>query len=391
MRLSALRSAEMDYILSDLAKVKLKASVRLALEEAASMLALLAMSFDQAKQVLGFPPEASPTTEEVQKAWKKLAMQHHPDRGGDQEKMKEVNVAKDILEGKQRPDRLPPPPSPGAPPPTSYGRPDSPPKKHVVTIEEATRPFASQLDDVEWLFRTDRQKSKGTYYGDESSKTDMAYAAVGKKPDGSLIILGLRNETYEAYFVGGGAGSDVWTAKLSKADGSLLKNPASLTSKVKAAISSTGFGGVFNHKVVDAQGAKLLDMFKRGITGTSSTMSLKNWLVQSGQVEGNDPSVASRKMVIEIAVPRGPHEDDTTTELIVNGKKEKLSFSDEEKMRRANAFGAIFGPRYDYGAKKSLTRLKNGKKIMTWMLAKLTDISKEAREALTKAIGDPAV
>lgn len=63
---------------------------------------LLAMSLDQAKRVLGFPPQVQPTPEEVQKAWRQLAFQHHPDRGGDPDKMVEINVAKDVLEGKGR-------------------------------------------------------------------------------------------------------------------------------------------------------------------------------------------------------------------------------------------------------------------------------------------------
>lgn len=86
---------------------------------------LLAMSMGEAKQILGFPPSASPSTEEVTKAYKAKAFQNHPDRGGDPAKMVEINVAKDVLlgggsnarPGRPQPPREPAPPPPPPPPP----------------------------------------------------------------------------------------------------------------------------------------------------------------------------------------------------------------------------------------------------------------------------------
>jgi curved DNA-binding protein len=50
--------------------------------------------------ILGVPRSASP--EEIKKAYKKLAMKHHPDRGGDSAKFKEINEAYSTLSDPQK-------------------------------------------------------------------------------------------------------------------------------------------------------------------------------------------------------------------------------------------------------------------------------------------------
>lgn len=68
---------------------------------------LLAMTTDEALVVLGLPP--NPSAEQVNKAYKVKVFENHPDRGGSNERMVEVNVAKEILEGK-RPQSFEPKP-----------------------------------------------------------------------------------------------------------------------------------------------------------------------------------------------------------------------------------------------------------------------------------------
>ena len=51
-------------------------------------------------KILGLPKFAS--TDEIKKAYRKLAMECHPDRGGDEERMKKINVAYQILSEKKK-------------------------------------------------------------------------------------------------------------------------------------------------------------------------------------------------------------------------------------------------------------------------------------------------
>jgi curved DNA-binding protein len=51
-------------------------------------------------QTLGLDQNATP--EQIKKAYRSLAMKHHPDRGGDQAKFKEVSVAYDTLSDPQK-------------------------------------------------------------------------------------------------------------------------------------------------------------------------------------------------------------------------------------------------------------------------------------------------
>jgi molecular chaperone DnaJ len=57
------------------------------------------MSKDYYK-VLGIEKNAS--KEEIKKAYRKLALKYHPDRGGDQEKFKEINEAYQILSNTEK-------------------------------------------------------------------------------------------------------------------------------------------------------------------------------------------------------------------------------------------------------------------------------------------------
>lgn len=58
------------------------------------------MTMNDHYQTLGVSPTA--TDEEIKKAYRSLAMKHHPDRGGDQAKFKDISAAYDTLSDAQK-------------------------------------------------------------------------------------------------------------------------------------------------------------------------------------------------------------------------------------------------------------------------------------------------
>ena len=61
-----------------------------------------AMNEEQARKLLGLPLDY--TAEDIKHSHKQLALQHHPDKGGSVEDMKQLNIAKDVLLERRKPD-----------------------------------------------------------------------------------------------------------------------------------------------------------------------------------------------------------------------------------------------------------------------------------------------
>lgn len=82
--------------------------------------------------VLGLPNDPRPACPDfVKKAHAQLAMQWHPDKGGNNEVMQLINAALDKLRGTSAPPPPPPPPPPATPPP-------APPAGNVPHGQRAT-------------------------------------------------------------------------------------------------------------------------------------------------------------------------------------------------------------------------------------------------------------
>jgi len=351
---------------------------------------MLSMSLENAKVTLGFPPDANPTPEEIQKAWRTMAFKVHPDRGGTNERMVEVNVAKDVLEGKQRPTYERPAPSspsqePGwaAPPGGWSSQPQrEPAKKQEVTWEEA-KSKAGIPGGVEWKFVTD--PASGGYSSDEHMRRTTGYVFYGQT-DQKHVFLAVENLSKEDYYIGAEPGINIWSMRsfeYPRKEGEVLQ-PAWLYGNIVKAFKNFQYvEKKFNSKVTPIPEGWILH--QRLPPGKE--VSLKHWLVNSGLVSGDDPSVAGRKNVVEITFKQkglGETEKEWFM-LTINGRDYDLSPSDSKKFMLPNRYRGvatlIFGDYFYSDSKKMLTRIPAAKKVklFTWMSRNLNDLPPEAK------------
>jgi len=361
---------------------------------------MISMSMEDAKTTLGFPPGSDPTSSEIKDAYLQKVKILHPDVGGDLEQMKALNVAKDILEGKARPtyDRRP------SDPETQTTR-WQPPKEKKITFEEAVSK-GSIPSGVQWLFVTPMQRGP-SWSSDESSRGDSTFVAYGRTEQ-QHVFVGARHYTRHDYYLGGTNNEDIWIVQsieipIRAEEG---KTPSWLYGNVLKALKNMGFSGRYNSKVIDAQGWKLNDRLPAG-----SDISIKNWLVNSGQVEGDDSSVAGRKHVVGLITNRSftekpgfyeeahnpgnfrdgkYHGDYYNITLDLDGRLYELSEKDFHRFSSVRLGGkkllnVIFGDYHYDGSKKQLTRIKTGKKVLGWMAENLIDLPNEAIEILKAA------
>lgn len=363
---------------------------------------IIAMSMEEAKVLLGFPPDSRPSSGDIKSAYRQKALDAHPDRGGDEEAMKALNAARDILEGRQRPsyDRGPEPPAGGAGTWT-------PPKKNEISFEEA-KSKAGIPSGVDWLFVTPSQSGRG-WSSDESSMSDRCFVAYGRTKR-QHVFVAARHYTRSDYFVGGTNNEDLWKIESSEytIKGDEGTNPAWLYRNVLKALKEVGFKGKFNSKVLDAK-----DWHFKTRLPTGSATSIKHWLVNSEQVSGDAAAVSNRKHVIEIKAEqtrdenkRGFYPEPKTRgnfwdgrywgdywkiTLVINGRAHELDKDDTEKFLGASFKGktlprAIFGD-YIYGSQtKQVTRLRAAKQVLEWMTTRFTGLSNEAMDILKAAL-----
>ena len=369
---------------------------------------LIAMSVEEAKETLGFSRNENPSPQEIKNAHRKRMLETHPDRGGSDEAATEVNVAKDILDGKIRPSG--PSYSRSRPSGPSYSRPESHgPARAAVVVEVSFQEAASKAgvpSSVEWLFVTPAQRGPA-WSGDTSERSENAYVAYGRTTSKHVFIAAKHWQKQES-FSGGIDSEDIWTINLFEYpitdETKESQNPAWLYGHVVRALKTVS-DKKFNSKVLDAKGWKLGQDIE---WKSGNKVSIKNWLVGSGQVSGDAPSVAGRKHVVEFTFMKSfdkkpgyvPTEDSSPggyfgdwyqMTLIIDGTKYDLSESDAKLMLKRTGsktlLDLMFG-RYQYGGeKKNVTRMgHNGLICIKWWLDNLKDLPQSARDLLLASV-----
>lgn len=353
----------------------------------------LSMSMGEALETLGFEPSDEPSKTEISQAYKTMAFENHPDRGGDATKMVEINVAKDILEGKERPSG-----GGGG----GYGGPQTyrttPVKKSpdiIVDFKEALGK-AGVPGGVEWLFVTTSHYSG--YNSDEFTNRSVGWVAVGQT-DGAWVYVAAENHWKDAYFVGNTEGkTDVWYIRsFTEPKGQLVTARLLYGGVMKMWKSFKHLKKRFNSKVIEAKGWKLSEKLPTG-----RSLSIKNYLFNSGLMDKSEAK-RPRKYIIEINYKRGPYGeknpsgyfqpqygDAFTLVLIISGKDYDMTPAQVAKLMKARAGSKdfmewVFGRYYYGGETKVLTRKRGFKPVLKWMVENLPGLPPWVSEALTMA------
>lgn len=330
----------------------------------------LAMSLEDAARVLGVSPNASP--EEISRAYKRKALENHPDRGGDNAKMVEVNVAKDVLEQKR-------PSSPPPRGPSEYQGPkwEPPPKKVTrITFDEALQK-AHVPGGVTWLFRT--QTAYGGY-GDTHNAGTVLYGQTASEH----VFVSIYN--HRAENVHTGEDTDVWEILTGRYP--LQEDLARLAPEVLRKLHKD-FDGVkgYNAKVVlHKPGTPLSESILYGGT----PMAFKDAMVQLGLVGDDSKWKTDRKITVVMVLnqTRGEMGDSGhEITLVVNGKRYDLDKASVELIeKKSKVLPALFGTYFYFaGDKKDVTRSRVGKDVLEWLSKKLVGEPQELRDLLEKA------
>jgi len=332
-----------------------------------------AMSMGDALEALGLPVGSSPTPQEVSKAYKDKAFKNHPDRGGDPTKMVEINVAKDILEGKERPTG-----GGGgysAPEPSGYTAPQrEKPEPRRVSFDEAKS--KAGVPQADWKFKTQ------TAFGGHGDTSVSGFVLCGKLGD-KLVFVAV--ESYRSQNAFTGEDVDEWWMKGATGQGSFRDVAPKLIRQLFS--SFPHLSKKFNAKVEILPDGAVLN--ERMLFSRNRAVSFKDAMAMMGEIDQNDPW-AQRKVTVQIITHSRKEmtDRDYDIELVVNGKGYTLRKDNADKMQSGSAkiMQAIFGDYYYDESKKLLTRSKNGPAAMQWMIDNLRGEPNDLIAALTAAI-----
>ena len=327
----------------------------------------LAMSFNEARTLLGVGQNA--TKDEIQSAWKRKALEFHPDRGGDLEKMKAVNVARDLLLGERKPEE------PRPPPPKSPFR-TAPAEPVIKSWEEAAKTI-NIPEGAKWRFKTATASDSVGMSGRATAfvvcgATDESHVFVGVYHFYEHNIAGLK-DVYEMW-------ADTYPKSVKLAD----LAPTAIR-KIWAK-----FPDVKDYNAKVELLSDTIEFNKRMTHSGSRVISFKDAM----EILGETPTTWKPSKKIDVIIeldypPIGGHLGEFVVTLVVNGRP--FSLSEESNKMISNArklLRALFGTYYSGGSKKNITRQPGDKRkvILNFLAEKLADKEpKELIEALKLA------
>jgi len=345
-----------------------------------------AMSDMEAKETLGFKPGENPTPDAVNRAYKKRAFENHPDRGGDPTMMVKVNVARDILLGKQKADR-PRTTSPSYTSRPTYRTETKPPPEPIkVSFDEAARSASVPLTGVEWKFKTDSgygRVSNGTRSGFVAygvTSDQHVFVAVEHYADRGNMFTPLDIDKYEMWVKKVPIGQDLANVApkvIRDLWGHFDRGIKKYNAKVQVFDKKMTFADVNRH-----YGGRSVS-FKNamGLLGEKTPDAWKGKITVVLEL-GEEVNIPTNKYAYK---PCRPH-------LVINGKVFKLSDQSAALADKINLYQLMWGKKgywYCGSSKKDITKMRDKKKWLGFWrdICKKANEPKELIDALEAAMG----
>jgi hypothetical protein len=335
------------------------------------------MTDTEAKKILGFPASARPTPEEVELAYKPLAIKFHPDRPtGDLDKMKQLNRARDVLK-KAPPPRM----ERGAPPggwrPEDKVKKEAPPTVKTIPGENFNQGTQVIPSNVEWKFISKpiyaQNKDKRSFYSD-------VWTLVGVT-DSKWVVVGLQWRHENSYLdtdLGGVVKVEPsWEANMVSANRGL--DPVKTLPKLIKNVSVLFTDGTISDppkKFVAWEGGQLTEALVRKVKSGSGGASLKDILIGTKLVSESAAGLGGRKTVVEMwtkySIERRKRMSEkkglklTNADVYdffvrVNGHEYKLADDTIETLDKKGFFFAVFKYDFGEGAPKQLNKIRGGR------------------------------
>lgn len=383
-----------------------------------------AMSVPEAKKVLGFPPTAEPTPEEVAKAYKAKVFENHPDRGGDLDKMVAVNVAKDVLDGKHKQRfRLDPTPGGGGEAPSRPERPKREPPKTVDTMKGQTFESATaSLPKADWKFisKPEWAEHPRDEKGSQRGYSSDVWAIFGET-ETEFVIAGIKNRKPNLIFDHDKGGNVViesdWqiTHVAFPKSKDLVKLGPAAVKKVTSEFADGAKPKRPPMKYVTWPGGPLEERSVRAIRMGSGGANLKDILLSTGMISGEHTAIQGRKTNVEV-IPHSSHDkykrlraergkgapvytyEAFDYEVRVNGKSEKLTDETAENLVKNHFIIGVFSHDPHDNVPKNITKLRprphgmtlGPKDAITLLYQALTSEPAWLHDALKKAASEYA-